>query len=181
MYTFNGESIKTELKEMTVGELEKCLEILNKPDLMPIEKYIDVIKVLGASPKALEEMTDEVLFDIIRDFNKSRQGEGNNELPRTFVNQTYVYEAYPEGKEFSIKIKQLAMLEKVLAMPGDWYSGILSVIFKRPEHSMTDHFLEVNVKKRIKLFKEEPADAYFGYIQKVSETILKNSRLENAQ
>jgi hypothetical protein len=179
MYNYNNQNIKTQLNEMTVAELETCLEILNRQESLPIEKYIDVIQVLGASQKTLDEMTDEVLFDIIKEFNKSRTSNEMTLLPRTFTDNGVTYEAYPEGQEFSIRVKQLAMLEKVLASPGDWYSGILTVLFKRPEHSMTEHFNEVNVKKRLKLFKDQPADLYFGYILKVNESILKNANPAN--
>jgi hypothetical protein len=174
MYIINGDNIKTQLHEMTVADLEQALEILNKQDLLPIEKYIDVIELLGASQATLDQMSNDTLFEIIQDFNRARSGEGITALPRTFTDNGILYEAYPEGEEFTIRVKQLAMIERVLSMPGGWYSGILAVLFKRPEHSIREHFEEVNVKNRIKLFRQQPADVFFGYVIRVNESITRN-------
>lgn len=176
MYKFNGDEIKTHISEMTVGELEKALEILNSPNRLMIEKYLDIIEFLGASQDTLDLLTDDQLFEIINDFNSSRSGHESKPLPRTFTDNGITYEAFPVDGEFTLRAKQLAMLEKVLTLPSGWYSGILAVLFKRPEHSMKEHFEEVNVKKRIKLFQKEPADLYFGYVVKVSEAVVKNTQ-----
>jgi hypothetical protein len=168
----NGTEIRTALSEMTIEEFDKISNIMNDQELMAIEKYLDIMNVLGVDDKVLEELTDTELFAIIKSFGEY---EYENNLVKSVEIEGYNYVAYL-GDTFSLKAKDMALIEKAIKSGKNFYANLIAIIFKREDLSNTEHWSPAHIKHKIGLFKNMQADTFYPYVIAITQRL--NSRLQ---
>jgi hypothetical protein len=162
MITFQGHNFITQVEDMNVAQFSKSTAIFNEENKTNIEKYLDVMEALGASEEVIDNLTNDELFEIIKDFSRETTVfDKDYVLPRTIEINEKIYESYPEGAEFKIKARDLALIEKAVAKKEDFYQTLLAILFKDSQNKQS-----VGDKK--KLFSTLPAKPYLGYLTEVS-------------
>jgi hypothetical protein len=177
MIKINEKDWITNINEMTIGQFEQVMAIINKEEhRFVVDKYIKIFKILGATDMDIQNLSDDQFFQIIKAYDIN--GEEIDQLPRTIELDGYRYAAYEEGKEVKLGLSGLAKIEKAMA-ERDFYSYLLAILFKREDQSTGDHWRDYNISARRKRFKDLPAHTYFSWIQWVAEKIKTNIEFIN--
>jgi hypothetical protein len=176
MIEIKGVKIPTQINDFTVGEFELATKILNDEKVTYIERYIDLLEALKMPKDFVDDLTDDELFEIIKSFQEKTEDIPLG-LKRTIEIAGYTYSSYEEGSEFNLKAKDLSLIEKAFSNKGSYFSGVLSVIFKREDLSTTEHYTSAHLKHKSDLFKDIPSIEYYQYIvwitKKLSDKITK--------
>ena len=178
MITIRDYNFITRIEEMTVKQFSMATAIFNDENKLNIERYLDVIEALGAPENVINDLTNDELFEIIRDFSVETKiyNEGD-QLTRTIEIDGIVYEAYPEGGEFKIKAKDLALIEKAVTKKEDFFQTLISILFKNPNLNK-ETYQDAHLRHKKKLFETLPAKPYVGYLIEVSKTLTQ--KISNA-
>ena len=126
--------IPTQMEDFNVGQFEIATKILNDESITYVERYIDVLEAFKVSNELLDTLTDDELFEIIKSFQEVSKDIPKG-LKRTIEIDGYTYSSYDEGAEFNLRAKDLSLIEKAFSDKSNYFSGILSVIFKRDDLS----------------------------------------------
>lgn len=162
MITFQGHSFITQVEDMNVAQFSKATAIFNDEKKSNIEKYLDVMEALGAPTEVIDNLTNDELFEIIKDFSRdSTVFDKDYVLPRTIEINGKVYESYAEGSEFKIKARDLSLIEKAVSNKEDFYQTLIAILFKDAQN-------KESIKDKKKLFSTLPAKPYLGYLTEVS-------------
>jgi hypothetical protein len=160
-------NFRVKINEMTIGEFEDCYSIINDKDLLPIEKYIDIITYLikadGGDISIIDDLTDDELFKIIKGFNKP---VNRKELKKEIILDGVKYTSFED--KFIMKARDLAAIERILENEKQFYSYIIAVLFKADN---TNHYDKEEIKKRADKIRKLNAADYFQYVIMVSEKI----------
>lgn len=163
MITIKGVEIPTQIEDFNIGQFEIASKILNDEKVTYIERYINILEAFKLPSEFIDNLTDDELFAIIKSFQK-KSVEVPKKLKRTIEISGYVYASYAEGEEFNLKAKDLFLIEKAFSNKGNYFSGILSVIFKRVDIGTVEHYTPAHLKHKENLFKELPAIEFYQYI-----------------
>lgn len=173
MITLKGHNFRTQIHEMTVKEFGEVTAAFNNENLMNIEKYLEAIEILGCPDEVINDLTNEELFEIIQAFNvDAKIFDSKDTLPRTIEVDGIIYEAYPEGLEFQIKARDLALIEKAIQNRKVFFQKLLAILFKNPTLSK-EHYLDSHLKHKENLFSSLNAKDYVMYLIIVSEKLSK--------
>jgi hypothetical protein len=170
--------LRNEANEITLKEFNKIYTILNSQTLGKLEQYCEVFKTLGLPEAIIYDMENESFIELIKSFNAM---EISSELPvKSIEIKGYNYVAY-SGDEFKFKTKDLIEIEKCAKRGIDNFpSYILSIIFKREDLSVNEHYEQSHLNLKAKLFEENVnADFAIPYITLVAKRTLKS--LEDAK
>jgi hypothetical protein len=174
MIEIKGVQIPTQIEDFTIEQFESVTKILNDQDTTIIERYIDALYALKLSDDFLNDLSDDDLFEIIKSFQDKTE-DFKMLLHRTLEVGGFIYEAYAEGEEFSLKAKDLVFIEKSLGDKNNFFSGVLAIVFKRSDLGNKEHYTSAHVKHKTSLFKTLNARDYYPYIiwisQKLNEKI----------
>ena len=166
--------IPTQMEDFTVSQFEIATKILNDEKISYVERYLDVLEAFKVPNELLDTLTDDELFEIIKSFQEVSKDIPKG-LKRTTEIDGYVYSAYEEGSEFNLRAKDLSLIEKAFSDKSNYFSGILSVIFKRDDLSNKEHYDKAHLKHKKELFKSLPAVEYYRYMiwitQKLTDKI----------
>lgn len=160
-------NFRVKINELTIGEFEDCYSIINDVELLPIEKYIDVISYLikadGGDISIIDDLTDDDLFKIIKGFN-------HNKSKKSFKKELFIdgnkYTSYEDN--FKMKARDLAAIERVLQNEKNFYSNIIAILFKNGDEN---HYDKEEIKKRADKIRNLNASDYFEYVIIISEKI----------
>ena len=178
MVTIKEHNFITQVHEMTVEQFSKATAIFNDETKLNVEKYLDVIESLGAPPEIVDELTNDELFQIIKSFSeKTTVFDNDHTLPRTITRNGWVYEAFPEGEEFQIKARDLALIEKAVNNKEDFYQTLLSILFKDP-NLVNETYNKSHLEYKKSLLSKLPAEPYLGYLTEVSKILTE--KISNA-
>ena len=177
MIKINEKDWITNIDEMTIGQFEQVMTIINKEEhRFIVDKYIKIFKVLGADESDIQALSDDQFFQIIGAYDLN--GSKIEQLPRTIEVDGYQYAAYEEGKEVHLGLSGLAKIEKAMA-ERDFYSYLLAILFKREDQTSEEHWRDYNLSARRKRFKALPAHTYFSWVQWMAEKIKTNIEFIN--
>jgi len=172
MYTIQNFAVKTSLSEMTIGEFERVSQIMNDDTKLVIEKYIDVLEALGTPEEVINQITDDELFAIIKDFGNY---EYDDTLPQAVqAEDGYTYEAYPIGGEFVLKAIDMAKIEKAFKSSKDTFSTIVATIFKRSDLTNKEHYADAHIKHKKTEVKNWNAAYFYPYIVYLTKKVNAN-------
>jgi len=171
MIKINEKDWITNIDEMTIGQFEQVMTIINKEE----HRFV-VDKVLGADESDIQNLSDDQFFQIIGAYDLN--GSKIEQLPRTIEVDGYQYAAYEEGKEVHLGLSGLAKIEKAMA-ERDFYSYLLAILFKREDQTSEEHWRDYNLSARRKRFKALPAHTYFSWVQWMAEKIKTNIEFIN--
>jgi hypothetical protein len=168
--------LRNEANEIDLHELNKLVTIMSYPDLVLTEKFEAIFKVLGMPEN---DMNADSMVELIKNFNvfKTKSIQLKSEIEF----KGYKYVAF-EGKEFKFKAKELICLEKEIQKnkfklannqtPSNIVSYILAIIFKRDDLTNNEHYENVHLELKAKLFEENvKADFALPYINLISQNI----------
>jgi hypothetical protein len=168
--------LRNEANEIDLHELNKIVNIMSFPDLVLTEKFEAIFKVLGLPDN---DMDANAMIDLIKNFNvfKAKNIQLQNEIEM----KGYKYVAF-EGKEFKFKAKELICLEKEIQKnrikiaqgkeTGNLVSYILALIFKREDLTNNEHYENLHLELKAKLFEDHvKADFAIPYINLISKNI----------
>jgi hypothetical protein len=161
-------NIRVKISELTVGEFEDCTSIMNNEILTPIEKYMEVIQYLvkadGGDISIIDEMTDDDFFKIVKGFSNSKSTpKFKNKITIDGVEYTS-----HTGKDFVLKARDLAAIERIFKEEKNFYSNLLAVLFKNENDNNYDPQV---IKEKSEKFRSLNAADYFKYIIVVSQKI----------
>lgn len=163
--------LRTTINEMTIGEFERISNIMSDPDLLQIEKYIEVLEVLGTPEEIINDLDDEDLFRIIKSFGEY---EYNNILSSTVVAKDgYTYVAY-EGPEFKLKALDMVKIEKAFKTNKNVFSTIIATIFKRSDLTSKEHYTDAHIKHKQSIVRDWNAGDFYSYIVYLTEKLNNN-------
>lgn len=168
----NGTEIRTSLKEMNIKEFEKISDIMNDNTKLSIEKYIDILEALGTPEEVINQITDDELFAIIKDFGNY---EYEDTLPQAVqAEDGYYYEAYPIGGEFVLKAIDMAKIEKAFKSSKDTFSTIVATVFKRSDLTNKEHYADAHIKHKKSIVKNWNAAHFYPYIVYLTKKVNAN-------
>jgi hypothetical protein len=167
--------LRNSLNEFTIQEFEKVTAILNREDLESVEKYMEALLYLGLPEEILDELSDDEFFKIIAAFTFT---EETAELrPRVEIG-SHTYVAY-EGESFTLKVKDLSLIEKaVMKRPEAYLSRAMAIIFKREDLTRTEHYAEAHLEEKTKLFQKENATLAYPYLIHITQKL--RQKIESA-
>ncbi len=168
MIQIKGISIKNLLSEYTLKEFQDISDIMNNAELEYIEKYIDILTYLGITDDVLDELTDDDLFDAIKEL--TRENDLDLALTKELEINGKTYVAYEDS--FKLKAKDLALIEKWAKVGGSSYiTKSIAVIFK--EKGVSDHYNPQYLESKFKQFENVKMNLVYGYIGHIIEKIVK--------
>lgn len=168
MYTIRNFEIRTEISEFTVAEFEIIGSILKGEDSEVLERYFNLLEYLKLPEEILYDLTDAELFAAIGSFNIQKP---EIYLVPSFELGGYTYRAYPDGEEFVLRAKDLALIEKAGQDESKLLSRLLSIIFKREDLSNKEHYEPAHMKHKAKLFGELNAGEMYPYLIHITKRI----------
>lgn len=170
MYKIKDFEIKTSPSDMTIGEFEKVIDILNNPLLDNIEKYFNIFEYFGMPKKILDELTDNEFYELVKQYSYELE---HIELIPTIEIDGYLYRSYPDGGEFKLNARDLNYIEKAIKNEANSISKILAVIFKRQDLDNSEHYSPAHINHKAKLFRELNSEILIPYLTIVSYKITK--------
>jgi len=168
--------LRNEANEIDLNELNKLVTIMSFPDLVLTEKFEAIFKVLGMPDN---DMDANSMVDLIKNFNVFKVK--NLKIQSEIEMKGYKYIAF-EGKEFKLKAKELICLEKEIQKnriklaqgkeTSNLVSYILALIFKREDLTNNEHYENLHLELKAKLFEDYvKADFAIPYINLISQNI----------
>lgn len=168
MYTIRNFEIRTEISEFTVAEFETIGSILKGDESEVLERYFNLLEYLKLPEEILYDLTDAELFAAIAAFNIQKH---QTDLVPSFELGGYTYRAYPDGEEFVLRAKDLALIEKAGQEDSKLLSRLLSIIFKREDLGNKEHYEPAHMKHKAKLFGELNAAEMYPYLIYITKRI----------
>ena len=168
--------LRNEANEIDLHELNKLVTIMSFPDMVLTEKFDAIFKVLGMPEN---DMDADSMVELIKNFNVFKSKDAV--LQKEIEMKGYNYVAF-EGNEFKFKAKELIQLEKEIQknkvkiasgkQPSNIVSYILAVIFKRQDLTNNEHYENLHLELKAKLFEENvKADFAIPYVNLISQNI----------
>jgi len=168
--------LRNEASEIDLHEFNKIVTIMSYPDLVLTEKFEAIFKVLGMPEN---DMDADSMVDLIKNFNVFKNK--NIQLQSEIEMKGYNYVAFG-GTEFKFKAKELIQLEKEIQKnkfklvnnqpPSNIVSYILAIIFKREDLTNNEHYENLHLELKAKLFEDNvKADFALPYINLISQNI----------
>lgn len=170
--------LRNEGSEIDLNELDKMVVIMSQPDLAITERFEMMFNVLGLPEN---DMDAQELVELIKNFNVFKTTD--SAVISAIEMKGYNYVAF-EGKEFKLKAKELIQLEKEIYKnkirlsqnkpASNICSYILAIIFKRQDLSINEHYENLHLELKAKLFEENvKADFAMPYINMLSSNIFQ--------
>lgn len=156
--------------EMTIHQFEKVSHCLSDGSVLPVFRYTNALIALGVDKEVLDEKSPTELGKICRTFNEWRKVDKDREEARTFELNGKTYEAYKEGEEFKVTMKDVEMIEKFLSknkyQSTKVFCEIIATLFKDTSLSQREHYAEAHVKHKAKLIRESNmiVEPFINYI-----------------
>jgi hypothetical protein len=183
MFTVKGFKLPNKASEMNIKLYEKLSEVLESKvkdngenkDVFKyesvIDKYLDVLELLGLPESAINELSQEEFKKAVIDFNKPTKV--NYKMINKIEVNGRVYKAF-EGKKFILNVKDGALIEKYARQnPTRYVAEMLAVIFK--DESLTDreHRENAHIKHKANIFRNElKAEIAVPFLMEVAKKIL---------
>lgn len=172
-------SIKNKLNEMTIGEYEKVTEILNNEKLDYIDKWIEVLILLGLSEDVIDTFGISEFTQIIKGFQLA--GDVEKEIQQTITLNDKPFNSFTEN-DFKITVKEMAMIENVIKKKPTRYLGdVLAILYKSPDADRTINYDKSHIKFKAELIRKEvTADVVVPILNKIGQIIIKDfNTIEN--
>jgi hypothetical protein len=165
MILIKNKEVKNLISEMTLEEFEKCLHFLNNEEKEVIERYFDVLQVLGMTEEEVSAMTIEELTDFVKVFAKEEFQKGD--IPQEIEIDGVIYKIH-EG-EFKILAKDLWQIEKIMKRTGKFcISKSLGVILKRKDVELSWNYNDAHIASKAKSFDTQSVTLFLPLIFKIS-------------
>ena len=167
MVNIEGYDIPNTTKELTIEQFDKLNEIETNPHLENFEKWLAKFVYLG--------VPEDVFLNMDLDTFKTHQTNFNNidkideDKTETVDIDGYTYSA-PE----KVGIKDLSLIEKAWKKDRSNFSAeCVAVLFKREDLSNKEHYETAHIKRKVALFKKQPAQLAIPYIIDIMQKLVK--------
>ena len=163
--------LPNQANEVKLATFEKMYNLMQTKGVGKLEVYLKIFALFGIPEHELDEMTEEDLVNLIKEFNQVTVPSG--ELAKTIEVNGRTYTAYDE--EFKFKARDIVEIERA-AIKGvtNFPSYILAVLFKDDRLTKVEHYVESHIKHKASLFAENlTTDVAIPYLAKVAEKTLK--------
>lgn len=169
MLEVKGFQLKTKMSEFTLKEFENISSLVGEED--DIDRYLKILSILGMPDDIIYDITSDDIINIINDFNND--GINNKDLTRTIEVNGRTYSAYPEESEFSLKAKDLGMIQSyVKKHPNKYVLYLIALLFKDDQLTRTEHYTDAHIKHKMELFSDLIADDYYQYIVYINMNVV---------
>jgi hypothetical protein len=189
MIKVKGYSLPNKASEMNIKLYEKLSEVLESKvkdngenkDVFKyestIDKYLDVLELLGLPKDVCNELTQEEFIKAVTDFNKP--SKVNYKMKNSIEVNGRIYTAY-KGKKFSLNVKDGALIEKYARQNNSRYvAEMLAVLFKDESLTDSEHRVNAHIKHKADIFRKElTADIAVPYLMEVAKRILISGQKE---
>lgn len=183
MFKVRGHQLPNRASEMSIKLYEKLSEVLeskvkdnaeNKTGFKyesVIDKYLDVLELLGLPESEINELTQEEFKKAVIDFNKPTKV--NYKMVNKIELNGRVYKAF-EGKKFMLNVKDGALIEKYARQnPTRYVAEMLAVIFKDESLTNNEHRENAHIKHKANIFRNElTAEIAIPYLMEIAKKIL---------
>ena len=165
---FKGETynLKNSVKELTVGEFEDILIILNKEDNV-INKWFEIFIRLGLSEEVINNIGLDEFKIIIREFNFNTS---NIVIKKSIKINGSEYKCF--NSRFKLTVKNIIMIENyILINPNKYIAEVIAILYTKEDEEL-NHF---KVKFKADLIRNEvPATIAIPIINLLSKTFFSN-------
>jgi len=171
MLKINDLEFKTSVNEMNVWEFEQISFIFSdQTNHNFIDKYLSILKILGATEEFLDELTEDDLFKFVKALNvdtpvKKKKIKSFKIGDRTYVSHTV--------KEFKLTARQLGLIEKVTKNGINTFGKMLGVIFLEVGELHGRSIDIKHIEEKAELFKQLNAGKYLPYVVYITDKITK--------
>lgn len=183
MITVKGYKLPNKASEMNIKLYEKLSEVLEakvrdngeNKDVFKyesvIDKYLDVLELLGLPESAINELSQEEFKKAVIDFNKPTKV--NYKMVNKIEVNGRIYKAF-EGKKFNLNVKDGALIEKYARQnPTRYVAEMLAVIFKDENLTDAEHRTNAHIKHKANIFRDEvKAEIAVPYLMEIAKKIL---------
>lgn len=158
----NERQIKNRLVELTIEDFEKlCKTILEEEDI--IDKYLNVLSILGMVEEDLDLITPEEFLTIIKQIKIFE--ENIIDFKKELIIDGKTYTAYT-GDKFILSVRDLAKIEKQVKNKDYKFMGeILAILYKDLTLSKEQQYNKDYITARAELFRKKvTADIIYPYL-----------------
>lgn len=170
-------SIKNKLTELLIKDYEKIASILNREDLILLDRYTEIFVYLGIPRDVAEDIDSYYFIECIQKFNLITN-EPLNILQSIDINGTS-YVAYEN--EFKLSTKERSLIEKYTESNKDsWIANAMAVIYKNPEIDSSLKYDKAHLEYKAQLIRDNiTADKCIPIIDFLSKRAIKEYELLN--
>lgn len=165
MIEIKKQPIKNLISEMTVEEFQKCTNIMSDDDKEYVERYMEIMSVLGASDDLITSLDIDTLCDFVKVFAKDMPEE--NTIPHKIEVEGVVYKIY-EGAEYKMPIKDVWQIEKSIKREGRFNFGkALAIICKEEGLSHDQYYTDITLLNKEEIFSRQNITKFLPLIHYV--------------
>jgi hypothetical protein len=164
-----GHYIKSNPKEITLGEWELISATLEDQQMDSIERYGKMFTQLGLPLEVLNDLEMSEFFSYCKQFSEETNIDDAVFVKELEVNG-YTYKSFE-----SLKVKDIKIIEKYMASGKPYAGELMAVCFKREDLSDKEHYDKAHIEYKAKLFREHlTTDICLPYIVKVVDLIMQS-------
>jgi hypothetical protein len=163
--------IKSELKELLIGEFEQIIAIMNN-NKNYIDRWSEVFLILGLPEIVLESMDSADFINLIKEIDIN-----------TNVDVKLLKEIEIEGVKYQLKhdevkvsVKEMRIIEDFIIKNENKYIGdIMAVLYRNEKSDDTINYDLAHIKHKAKLFRENvTVDKSLPFLKYLSTKIVKD-------
>lgn len=150
--------VKNKYTEVTLGEFDRIItSFANTEDLL-VEKYIEILLILGVTNNEIETLSIDDLNKFIRGFLKSHIKMG---ISQKIEIEGEVFKAY-EGEKYDISVKDLWQIEKHVKKNKTLSLLKSCAIIYKSQTSITPPYDEEEIERKSQIFGNQPIYEFYG-------------------
>ncbi len=165
---FNGQNynLKNSIKELTVGEFEEVLIILNKEDNV-INKWFEIFILLGLTEQIINHINLDEFKILVREFEFNTS---NSLIKKSIKLNGIEYKAY--NKKFILTVKDIIMIENyILINPNKYIAEVIAILYTNDDEKLT----HTRIKEKAELIRKEiPSMVAIPIINLLTKTFFAN-------
>jgi hypothetical protein len=167
-----GHYIKSNPKEITLGEWELISATLEDQQLDAIERYGKMFTQLGLPTDVLNDLELPEFFKYCQQFNEDTAVDDAKFL-KDFEVGGYSYVAFD-----ALKVKDIKIIEKYMQSGKPYAGELMAVCFKRTDLSDKEHYDKAHIEYKAKLFRQHlTVDMCLPYIMRVVDLIMQSIKV----
>jgi len=159
MIKVGNKEIKNLLSEMTLKEFDECVKAINNVNLNYIERYLNVMEILGVED--IDDVSAEDLIEFIKTFDKEKFDP--TPIPEKITINDVVYVVH-KG-EWKLSAKDLAELEKRIKMTNSLnMAEAMAIICKKEGADKEENYKDIHLWEKQLIFEKSPFIIFFPLI-----------------
>jgi hypothetical protein len=169
--------IRTQFSEITVGEFDEIIKLINDPKKPALEKYIRIFKLMGGT----DDIVDELTFDELIEFIKNLGNDNNqyNPVPEKIEIDGEVYKIH--NGEIKIFARDLVPIEAFIKKESIFSASFaLSILLKKDTTEKIDHYNKKHIEEKRAKIKSLPVLVFLPLIIYLTESLGQKLNLLNA-